>query len=46
VIANTRENLRAWIKDPQAVKRGNLMPNLQLNSRELDEVVNYLSSLK
>jgi len=46
MIPNTQENLRAWIKDPQAIKRGNLMPNLQLNSRELDEVVKYLSSLK
>jgi len=46
VIPNTPENLRAWVKDPQAMKRGNLMPNMQLNSRELDEVVTYLSSLK
>jgi cytochrome c oxidase subunit II len=46
MIPNTQANLRAWIKDPQAIKRGNLMPNLQLNSRELDEVVKYLSSLK
>jgi cytochrome c oxidase subunit 2 len=46
VIPNTEENLRAWVKDPQAIKPGNLMPNMQLNSRELDEVVAYLSSLK
>jgi len=46
VIANTPENLRAWVKDPQIAKPGNLMPNMQLNSRELDEVVTYLSSLK
>ena len=46
VIPNTPENLRAWVKDPQAIKPGNLMPNMQLNSRELDEVVTYLSSLK
>jgi cytochrome c oxidase subunit 2 len=46
VIPNTRENLRAWVKDPQAIKPGNLMPNMQLDSRELDEVVTYLSSLK
>jgi len=46
VIPNTPENLRSWVKDPQAIKRGNLMPNMQLNSRELDEVVIYLSSLK
>ena len=46
MIPNTVENLRAWIKDPQAIKRGNLMPNMQLNARELDAVVTYLSSLK
>jgi cytochrome c oxidase subunit 2 len=46
VIPNTPENLRAWVKDPQTIKPGNLMPNMQLNSRELDEVVIYLSSLK
>lgn len=46
VVANTVENLRAWVKDPQAIKRGNLMPDMQLNSQELDEVVNYLASLK
>jgi cytochrome c oxidase subunit II len=46
VIPNTTENLRAWVKDPQAIKPGNLMPNMQLNDRELDEVVTYLSTLK
>jgi cytochrome c oxidase subunit 2 len=46
VLPNTAENLRAWVKDPQAIKRGNLMPNMQLNPRELDEVVTYLASLK
>jgi cytochrome c oxidase subunit II len=46
MIPNTADNLRAWVKDPQAIKHGNLMPNMQLNSRELDEVVRYLSSLK
>jgi cytochrome c oxidase subunit 2 len=46
VLPNTLDNLRAWVKDPQAIKRGNLMPNLQLNSRELDEVATYLASLK
>ena len=46
VVPNTPENLRAWVKDPQVIKRGNLMPNMQLNARELDEVVSYLASLK
>jgi cytochrome c oxidase subunit 2 len=42
VIPNTAQSLCAWVKDPQTIKRGNLMPN----SRELDEIVTYLSSLK
>jgi cytochrome c oxidase subunit II len=46
VLPNTTENLRAWVKDPQAIKHGNLMPNMQLNPRELNEVVTYLASLK
>jgi cytochrome c oxidase subunit 2 len=46
VIPNSEDNLRAWVKDPQVIKRGNLMPNMQLNPHELDEVVTYLSSLK
>jgi cytochrome c oxidase subunit 2 len=46
VLPNTPENLRAWVKDPQVIKHGNLMPNMQLNPRELDEVVTYLASLK
>jgi cytochrome c oxidase subunit 2 len=46
VVANNVDNLRAWIKDPQAIKPGSLMPNMQLTPRELDEVVTYLSSLK
>jgi cytochrome c oxidase subunit 2 len=46
VVPNTVENLRAWVKDPQVIKPGNLMPNMQLNSRELDEVAAYLALLK
>ena len=46
MISNTPENLRAWIKDPQEIKPGNLMPNMQLNEKEVDQVVAYLSGLK
>lgn len=46
VVPNTPDNLRAWVKDPQAIKPGNLMPNMQLTDRELNEVVAYLSTLK
>jgi len=46
MIPNTVENLRAWIKDPQEIKPGNLMPNMQLTETEVDQVVAYLASLK
>ena len=46
VIPNTAANLRTWVTDPQTIKPRNLMPNMQLNARELDEVVAYLASLK
>jgi len=45
-IANTPENLRQWVKDPQAAKPGSLMPSLQLTDQELGQVVNYLESLQ
>ena len=46
MLPNTPENLRAWVKDPQEVKPGNLMPDMQLTSKELDGVVSYLLTLK
>lgn len=44
--ANTPEKLRAWVRDPQAVKEGSLMPNMQLTDKELDQLVAYLLTLK
>jgi cytochrome c oxidase subunit II len=46
VMPNTPDNLRRWIHEPQTMKPGNLMPNMQLSDRELDQVHSYLSSLK
>ena len=46
VIPNTPDNLRRWIREPQTLKPGNLMPNMQLDDRELDAVHAYLSSLR
>jgi cytochrome c oxidase subunit 2 len=46
VIPNSPSNLRSWIQDPQVSKPGNLMPNMQLNDKELDQVVAYLASLR
>jgi cytochrome c oxidase subunit II len=44
-IANTQENLRAWIKDPDAIKPGCLMPAMQMSEEEVDAVTAYLMTL-
>lgn len=45
-IANTPENLREWVKNPQMAKPGCLMPSLQLTDEQLGQVVSYLQTLK
>ena len=45
-ITNTPENLQAWVRDPQHIKSGALMPNMQLTENELTQVVGYLATLK
>lgn len=46
VVPNTPENLRAWVRDPQLIKVGCLMPDLQLPDSDVDEIVAYLLTLK
>ncbi len=43
---NTRENLRLWIQDPDALKPGSLMPAMKLSDADLDALVNYLETLR
>jgi cytochrome c oxidase subunit 2 len=43
---NTPANLKLWIKAPDDVKPGSLMPAMQLGDDEIDKVVAYLNSLK
>jgi len=43
---NTDENLRLWIKRPDAIKRGSLMPAMQLSDSDVDAVVSYLKTLR
>lgn len=43
---NTPENLRLWIQDPDAIKRGSLMPAMQLSKPDLDALVGYLETLR
>ena len=42
---NTPQNLRDWLKEPDHLKLGSLMPAMQLSDQQLDELVAYLSTL-
>jgi cytochrome c oxidase subunit 2 len=43
---NTPQNLRLWIQNPEAIKRGSLMPAMQLSESDLDALVGYLETLR
>ena len=43
---NTPEKLRLWIRNPDAIKPGSLMPAMQLNDRDLDALTAYLETLR
>ena len=44
-VANTQENLHLWIKDPDAIKPGSLMPAMQMSNQEIEAVTAYLMTL-
>ena len=43
---NTRENLRLWIQNPDAIKPGSLMPAMKLSDEDLDALTRYLETLR
>ena len=43
---NTKENLRLWIQNPDAIKPGSRMPAMQLTDADLDALVRYLETLQ
>ena len=45
-LDRTPANIRKWLSNPQAVKPGALMPNLNLSPEALDKLVAYLDGLK
>lgn len=45
-LTNTPLHLETWLRDPQAVKPGNHMPNLLLTSRQIRDLTTYLEGLK
>jgi cytochrome c oxidase subunit 2 len=43
---NTPETLRMWLKDPDAVKPGSLMPAMKMTDSDLAALVRYMQSLR
>jgi cytochrome c oxidase subunit 2 len=43
--SNTPENLELWIRNPEAIKPGSLMPAMQLNEQQLEALTAYLETL-
>src|ERR1700683_2150374 len=43
---NTPNNLRLWIRNPEALKPGSLMPAMELNGPDLDALTAYLETLR
>ncbi len=44
--ANTPANLRLWIRNPNAIKPGSLMPAMQMSDHDLDAICAYLETLR
>ena len=42
----TPDTLRAWVRDPQSIKTGCLMPDMQLPDSEVDSITAFLLTLK
>jgi cytochrome c oxidase subunit 2 len=45
-LKNTDENMARWIREPQAIKKGVLMPNLGLTNSEAQALVAFLRAHK
>lgn len=46
IVANTPENLSGWLRNPDSIKPGSLMPDLGLNEERISALVDYLERLK
>ena len=46
MIDNTPANMRLWLKSPQHIKPGALMPDFSLTDEQLDQLAAYLSTLR
>jgi cytochrome c oxidase subunit 2 len=46
ILDNTPENMARWLRDPESVKPGVLMPKLALTDEQIEKIAAYLESLK
>jgi cytochrome c1 len=46
MLPNTPENLVAWLKDPQSIVPGNVMPALGLDDQQARDIAAYLYTLR
>jgi cytochrome c oxidase subunit 2 len=46
MIPNDADNLTAWMRDPQKIKPGCKMPNMQLSERDVTSIVAFLRTLQ
>jgi cytochrome c oxidase subunit 2 len=46
ILENTPANMRRWLKNPQHIKPGALMPNFNFTDQQLDQLGAYLETLQ
>src|SRR6202162_2667046 len=46
ILENTPANMRLWLKSPQHIKPGALMPDFSFTDEQLDQLSEYLSTLR
>jgi cytochrome c oxidase subunit II len=46
ILENTPANMRSWLKSPQHIKPGALMPDFSFTDEQLDQLAAYLAALQ
>ena len=46
ILENTPANIRSWLKSPQHIKPGSLMPDFFYTDEQLDQLAAYISTLQ
>lgn len=45
-LPNVPQNMIGWLRDPQLIDPGNVMPNLGVNERDARDMTAYLATLR